>query len=252
MKSTRKIIPALVMLLVSAIMLTTASYAWLASSRTVTAGNMTVQANMDVVYMQISNSKEVGATWGNSANALTAESGELELVNAYVEEDQVKWRTAVAAVPGESGKEGSYTSVPTIDGTYALINTFYVKMSDESTKELKNLTINTVSVTGDPIVTGSFDEALRVLVIAKNAEGTVLGYQCWDLGTKALLSGFEGTPTLTGETKIVNAKNDESKIITLEVYIYYDGEDTYAFTNNLASATEKNISVSFTAEDVTE
>ena len=254
MKSTRKIIPALVMLLVSAIMLTTASYAWLASSRTVTAGNMTVQANMDVVYMQISNSKGNDATWGNSANALAAESGELELVNAYVSEGQVKWQTAVGATPGASGKEGSYSPVETIDGTYALINTFYVKMSDESNKELKNLTINTVNVTGDPIVTGSFDEALRVLVIAKNAEDEVLGYQCWDLGTRTFLdeSEFDGTASLTGETKIANAQNNASKIITLEVYIYYDGEDTYAFTNNLASATEKNISVSFTAEDVTE
>ena len=249
MKSTRKIIPALVMLLVSAIMLTTASYAWLASSREVTAGGMTVQANTDVVYMQISNSKDNSAVWGNSASApeATKTSGELELVNAYVDEGQVKWQTAVGAVPGATGKEGDYTPVPTITGTYALINNFYVKMSAESTKQLENLTINTVSVTGDPIVAESFDEALRVLVIAKNDEGTVLGYQCWDLGTKALLSGFEGTTTLSGAEKIT-----KDAIITLEVYIYYDGEDTYAFTNNLASATEKNISVSFTAEDVTE
>lgn len=44
MKATKKIIPALVMLLVSAVLLSTASYAWFSMNKTVTATGMQVKA----------------------------------------------------------------------------------------------------------------------------------------------------------------------------------------------------------------
>ena len=246
MKSTRKIIPALVMLLVSAIMLSTASFAWLASSTSVSAGPMTVQANTDVVFMQISNSDAQDATWGRTATALTPASGDLELVNAYVNEGSIAWRTAKGYDPElhapeeDENQDAIYTPVNTIDGTYALINTFYVKMSNaEST--LTKLTISGVAVTGTPIDAETFDAALRVLVVAEKS-GAVEGYQCWDLGTNTFstANGFDAADILAD---IVDAE-----AITLKVYVYYDGEDEKAFTNNLSTASNsREITVSFSA-----
>ena len=238
MKTTRKIIPALVMLLVSAVMLSTASFAWLASSTEVSAGPMTVQANTDVVFMQISNDE---TNWGRSARALNATSGDLELVNATVDEDVITWRTAEGGDPGKHDKDGDYTAVDPINATYALINTFYVQMSN-ATSTLYNLTISEVAV-NEVIAADSFDEALRVLVVATDKTDKVIGYQCWDLGTDALstVGGFSADDILAATV------TDDT--ITLSVYIYYDGEDTQAFTNKLNTATSKEITVSFSASE---
>lgn len=242
MKSTRKLIPALVMLLVSAVMLSTASFAWLASSTEVKAGPMTVKANTDVVYMEISNNK---SQWGNTATAATATANDLKLVTATVEPASkvITWKTAAGAAPGASAADAeTYQTVNPITADYALINTFYVRMSDKSTTDLENLKISAVTINGTTIDAETFDESLRVLVVATDDADSVLGYQCWDLGTDALSTagGFTSTDTTLA------SKVDKSTI-TLNVYIYYDGEDTYAFTNNLASAVQREITVSFSA-----
>ena len=244
MKMTRKFIPALVMLLVSAIMLTTASFAWLASSTEVIAGPMTVQANTDVVYLEISNDKNA-AQWGNTAAAGTNASGKLELVTATVADKVISWKTSVGTDPTAFTSNGTYTPVNPITDEYALINTFYVRMSEKSTTDLENLHISDVSITGEPIATKTFDESLRVLVVATDEESTVIGYQCWDLGTNALSTagGFTASDVL--------AEDVTKDTITLSVYIYFDGEDTYAFTNNLFSTLSREITVSFAATEPT-
>ena len=244
MKMTRKFIPALVMLLVSAIMLTTASFAWLASSTEVTAGPMTVQANTDVVYLEISNDKSA-EQWGNTATAGTPASGELELVTATVADNVISWKTSEGSDPNASTSSGTYTPVNPITNEYALINTFFVRMSEKSTTVLEDLHISSVTITGAGITAKTFDESLRVLVVATDEEADVIGYQCWDLGTNALSTagGFTASDVLAEEVS-----ND---IITLSVYIYFDGEDTYAFTNNLDSTLSREITVAFAATEPT-
>jgi hypothetical protein len=248
MKMTRKLIPALAMLLVSAVMLSTASFAWLASNKTVTAGSMTVQANTDVVYMQISKDNSE-SSWGITAIADNATSGKLELVNAQVDVDEVTWRTAVAGSTSAATQSGGYTDVTTAATStdsgvnkYTLINDFYVKMYGDYS--LENLRISGVSLgNGESIATDAFDEALRVLVVASNVAGdTVHGIQIWDLGTKTFLTGSGATPL---------AEDVTDEVIKLTVYIYYDGEDARAFTDNLNTTAAKSLTVSFTADEPT-
>lgn len=244
MKMTRKLIPAFVMLLVSAILLSTASYAWFASNTTVEATSMTVKANTDVVFLQITNDKESGS-WGKSAEALTTSSGDLDLVTAEITDGTaVVWKTAEGSDPTKydaaTGDDdvADYTTLGSITSQYALINTFYVRMSnDEST--LTNLKIAGVAVEGESVA-GTFDESIRVLVIAKDSEENILGIQCWDVGTGDFINNSAD----------VLADEVAGDPITLEVYVYYDGEDTEAYTNNnLDAIGQRNISVSFTATE---
>ena len=261
MKTTRKFIPALVMLIVSAIMLSTASYAWLASNTEVSAGPMTVKANTDVVFLQISNDN---STWDRSAAAkksIGATDDGLELVNAYVDTDNIKWRTAEGASPDSSVKnEAGYTDVTTIVGgtagevngvaktqdSYVLYNTFYVRMSNANST-VKDLEVSAVEVVGDQIVTDSFDQSLRVLVVAKNGT-TVLGYECWKVATAKDGTTTEAESVFKTDVLAATVTNAP---ITLEVYVYYDGEDTAAKTDNLSSsAAARQVTVSFTATPV--
>lgn len=62
MKNTRKLIPALAMLLVSAILMTTASFAWFSMNTTVTATGMQVTAKSNATFLLIGGSAEIATT----------------------------------------------------------------------------------------------------------------------------------------------------------------------------------------------
>ena len=55
MKATRKLIPAIAMLLISAVMMSTATFAWFSTNTSVTAGGMAIQAKSETIFLQIVN-----------------------------------------------------------------------------------------------------------------------------------------------------------------------------------------------------
>ena len=59
MKLSKKLLPAILMLVVSAIMLTTSSFAWFSMNTNVSATDMTVTAKADQVFLQISDGSKV-------------------------------------------------------------------------------------------------------------------------------------------------------------------------------------------------
>ena len=71
MKKMRRMIPALCMLLVSAIMLSTASYAWFTMNEAVTATGMQVTAKAGDIFLEIKGTTdcETWKTIGTNASA---------------------------------------------------------------------------------------------------------------------------------------------------------------------------------------
>lgn len=238
MKMTRKLIPAFVMLIVSAIMLSTASYAWFANSTTVTASGMTVKANTNVKFLQISAS---GAEddYGASANFDPIKQDlDLNLVHAKVAEDKtVTWYTASAAEPDSPTADNKGLEVVDNISTAnaVLLNTFYVKMSSENSS-LTNLKLTNVEVTNNDSMLAP---ALRVLVIAKNSTDEVQGVQVWDVGDSdpveeaGVVNDVE--IGIISTTALVDTI-ENGAVYTLDVYIYFDGEDVKAYTDRVANA----------------
>lgn len=250
MKMTRKLIPAFVMLIVSAIMLSTASFAWFATNREVKANNMSVTANANTKYLHISTAPDAGFnTEVNAANAAKT----VDLINAKIDTDKttVKWYLGSSTVSGSVGTTDS-TALDSakvsaeVDPTdpnaskYALINTFYFKMSDTSNSELKNLTVSEITVTGD----SSIKNALRVLVVGE------AGSQIWKLDTsdptKMVSAGGNNADYLITE----NITKTSPATKSVKVYVYYDGEDTSATSDNATALTQMTVNVTFTAADV--
>ena len=238
---TRKLIPALVMLLVSAVMLSTASFAWFANNTSVKANDMTVKVKSDSKFLQIFTATDGdGSTEADATNKTAPD--DLDLVHAQIAEDNktVSWFTGAAAAPNSSTvNDEGLQPLGTITDTYALINTFYVKMSTDTT--LTNLQINSVTVTG----AGELAPALRVLVVAKKeADDTLLGAQVWDVAGGALV-----TTAPINSAEFLAAQVNGTEFIELDVYVYYDGEDETATTNNAAAGVqEQTVSVSFKAQ----
>ena len=251
MKMTRKLIPAFVMLIVSAIMLSTASFAWFATNRTVTANNMSVTANGNTKFLHISTAPDSG--FNTQVNAANAEKT-VDLINAKLATDgkTVSWYLGDSE---ESGSVGTTINTPLTsdkvstevdpadpaDSLYALINTFYFKMSDTSNVNLTNLTVSEITVSG----TSNLKTALRVLVVGAD------GAQIWkvaEAGATKLVEHDANNADYLITSEITNASPATQSV---KVYVYYDGEDASAYSDNAIDLGAMTVNVTFTATEAT-
>ena len=246
MKMTRKIIPAIVMLLVSAIMLSTASCAWFAQNNTVTASGMNVKVQSTASFLQINNQATDHATdntkkFSDSAVAANSATVTLDLVHATIEDDgSISWYTAQGLTPGASTiKPGTQQDVTIADDAttsdYTRIDRFYVRMSEGSVSAMEDLTVGNVTVGN---VENSLKNALRVLVVGAN------GAQIWKYdGSKMVRDADDNGQNVILET-VPTFSQTASEIV---VYTYFDGEDAVAFTDNTENITTTlSVTVSFT------
>ena len=240
MKMTRKLIPALVMLLVSAVMLSTASFAWFASNDTVAVNGMNVKVKSTAKFLEIS--KTSSSTGFGKFVDINNALAEIELVHAKVVDNTdsatLTWHTGSSEFYDQVGSTNVEALAGGITAQHALINTLYVRMSqDTSTEGLKYLRIKEDSVT----VTGSDDltPALRLLVVCEDDETNVLGMQLWS-NRDGSITTYNGTT----DTKDYIAPDVAlNEVYTVKTYLYFDGEDASAVTANTVNL--QNISVSF-------
>ena len=249
MKMTRKLIPAFVMLIVSAIMLSTASFAWFATNREVTAKNMSVTANASIKFLHISTQANDG--FDTEVDAANAEKT-VDLIHAKIATDNktVSWYLGDSA---ESDKVGTTDSTPLssdkvsaevdpadpADSLYALINTFYFKMSDTSNVNLTNLTVSEITVSG----ASNLKTALRVLVVGAD------GAQIWkvaEAGATTLVNAGGNNAQYLITSAITNASPATQSV---KVYVYYDGEDASAYSDNAENLGAMTVNVTFTATE---
>lgn len=241
MKMTRKLIPAFVMLIVSAIMLSTASYAWFASNLDVDATNMKVNVNSDVRFLQISaTSKDEG--YSDSVKIPDATAPELELVHATVgahatptyanNTNAIAWEIGTSNDSGSANTGSLLTPITKDLSNYAYTKDFWIKASDGSV-QLQNLKISGVTITGG---NNSLQPAMRVLAVGKD------GVQLWSVREGALVTDPNHDTALL--TTITTGKTDDQKVT---IYIYFDGADEIAYTDALANTEDLVVTVAFSA-----
>ena len=255
MKMTRKLIPALAMLLVSAIMLSTASFAWFASNNVATVDGMNVTVKTEASFLEIAAGNATSATTyfskATAANTGLIDDGEgnkttveLDLVRAVLSGDGKKvivWQTGTSDDPTKPTSNTTYTEVTdAVTGqtsTYTLYNEFAVRMSAGSTDNISELVMTGVTATVTDLSTGSAGtnnllKALRVLVVGTD------GVQLYTNAT--------GTWTLDATNSNAYLIDEVTKDAeTLQVYVYFDGDDATAYTNNVANLDNINVTVTF-------
>ena len=263
MKTTRKLIPALVMLLVSAIMLSTASYAWFASSYTVDVNEMHVKVKSNARFLEIAVLDGEGEPEYSSAVTIanSSKDGEGNLIEGWIELIHANLTETAdsASLEWQTGSSNSYDGVGSVTGATdvsentALKRTLLVRMSNTSTGVLNNLTVDesTISIKDSEgnTPTDALAAALRILVVAKDGD-TVLGYQIYDPGNgsdeAASLKSYNGTDNEDCLIETVELQ-DTKAYYTLEVYIFFDGEDANATTSNTVNLQELVVNFSLTA-----
>lgn len=233
-KAKRKLLPAILTLLVATLVTTNATYAWFSMNTTVSATGMKVTAKV-AGSLYISN-----ATAKPDATAITAstvdfamEQGtELKPTSTATLANNA-WYSAAAVAPTAYAKTGDYAAVNEgdLDG-YRLLKTVYVRGEVGFTNlQVTGITINT---TNDDVI----DDALTVAIKCIDAGGASQFFSN-EVSTNrhgAVAAGGLTTLTFTqvsgtGLSNVILASGAANTVYTVEIYIYYDGESTSCYTN---------------------
>lgn len=234
MTKFKKIIPALCMLLISAVLMGTSTYAWFSMNTQVSASGMKVTANSTNLFLQISGSttftdpatsvdynEQTGTKLKPATPVLAAENASI-----------TKWQTATSNDPSNATSGATPADIaPGTLGEYVYSKVLHFRIAPNSTATASNLVIAGVTMTGDK--GKDLNKALRVAVAGKD------GVQVWTYadGTWKKDDGKSATAILAEVT---------TKDATATLYIWFDGTDTNCTTNNAVDFDTLTFTVTFT------
>lgn len=234
MKLTRKLIPAFVMLLVSAVLMSTASFAWFAMNTNVTATGMEVKAKADSIFLEISGAqdKDGGEDVWKTVGTDMAVDGDGKVTTpvslypadhkTFANADDIdkkgNWFYKYVNTP-DNATAGAGNSQEIGDLTdYVYHTTFKVRLNENMVQSAANLRVSSITLPADTGITAII--------------------RCGDLFKEFEASNAE---VAQGDGLLLAAMGKDPVVI--DVYIYIDGENANVYTNN---ATKLTGAVSFT------
>ena len=235
----KQLAAAIAMVMVAAVALGSSTYAWFVSNNKVTATTTNISAQSNSAYLVI----DTTTTSTASTSSTTASGDDKALYPAKIEKSEGKalWKSAYAEKASEAtAKTGTEFTID--DGTadkavaagYAVKNTFYIGTGTYD-GEFTNLRITGVTVdTATTDENKNLGNAMRVLVVCGD------DWQVWSAaGEKLSSSESIGTAFSTGVKKNQDA--------TVNVYVYYDGDDTNVYSDNLTNLISNGVTITFEA-----
>ena len=266
----KQLAAAIAMVCVAAIALGSSTYAWFVSNNTVKGTTTNISAQSNAAFMVI----DTGDTTTNSgteasyttpddtklypakvalqtAKVSTGDAGEKGYVMqsafaSYGDKSDMKADTLFDIAGSGESPATIGTAAAAVQSGYAMKQTFNIG-EKTGTTELKNLRVSGVKMTGTT-TDKDLTNAIRVLVICGNQW---IVYNA--TGAKQLTNIQEdanGNYILHADGfKGVGTGNQ----VTVDTYVYYDGDDTNVFTTNLAQLqTKHGVTISFTADNTAE
>lgn len=238
---------AIAMVLVAAVALGSATFAWFVTNNTVTANTNTISAQSNAAFMTIKyNGTAVGVdstedtATDNVGKALyPATFGENPTDAAPKGKFAYGYGQTVTAdgymVNSEGLKlvNGTGSLADAVTGKYAVKEVFNISSRGQ---DLKNLRVHGVTA-GETTSESKLNSALRVLVYVDDTH-----WEVYDVnGTFKYGSGAAAGVLAENVTHDVDTK--------VELYLFYEGSDDQIYTNNLTQLTStKNITVQFEAD----
>lgn len=242
---------AIAMVLVAAVALGSATFAWFVTNSKVDATTSTISAQSNAAFMYIRN-KDNSNKDKTSDTADITENKELYPAHWALESESGvgksyaaagKFYTAFGRDANDGTMDGDSISVgdPTeaVTNLYAVKNTFRIGSKGSTLKDLK-VESASLGTAGN----AQFDKSLRVLV--KSGDNWVLcGYKDAD-NTFTILGASNDTNKIADKVD----GSEEAQEVVVDMYIFYDGDEAKAIkTNNLSNLKQaaKAITVNFTA-----
>lgn len=239
---------AIAMVLVAAVALGSATFAWFVSNNKVTAETSKIAAQSNSAYLVIDNSK----TTKDSTSAVVSNEPRADLYPAKIVKTgtNAEWRSAYASnatastmKPGSEFKIADGTAAKAVKAKYAVENTFYVGTGTYD-GQFTNLHITGVTVSNAATEQNkNLGNALRVLVVCGEK------WEVWSKDGIQLSSSNDSTTAsdLLAADQVIESGKDA----TVQVYLYYDGDDANVYSNNLENiktkAGDNGVTITFEA-----
>lgn len=271
MKATRKLIPALALLLVSAVLLSTASYAWFTTNTTVSATttvSVTAPENL-----QISTDDGSTKTWKTAVEMFEAEDGNIlrpvssvdginffTLNNAKIDTyidgtDYTMDATGKVQKAGETEVLGTAAELEDLEG-YVYSDSVYL-LSGNAVGETDSShvlgAIVTITTTDDAPY-NNIKNAVRVMIQIGD-ETYIFGeadyleeeaiFEDADGFDTAAVSGTEEYTTGGAAKVLTGATLAAGTAKTVNVYVWYEGNDSSCVSQNVIADNSMNIEIKF-------
>lgn len=269
MKAMKKLVPAFCLLLISAVLMGTSTYAWFSMNTSVSATGMKVKAT---VPRSLSISNNSTGTYGTSASALK-NTDVVELSPASTA-DTTNWFAPIKNATGIDATDGTYADTTIFqqlkldttgliksnnendDSDYGRYDSFYVKATEKGLNGLyiKNITVNNntpnaitkalrVAVKcGDKVLYFTVTDGTTVHDKTKNPIKSLTSDNKPEESASALtISPKDGTAVLLARTNEIST----TTATEVTVYIWYDGQDGNCTTSNAISVQEVTVTVEF-------
>ena len=234
MKNARKLLPAIAMLLISAVMMSTASFAWFSMNTTVTATGMQIEAKSDQTFLIISATNSTAETIQAEFDTNKTFSREADLTDKVTEvypstvngdptkDSDLKFKYAVGtSYNNGAALDGEYTDITADNLTkYVVKYTFYITVA-KGAVPAKNIVVTGITIDGDAAVAAVVTTDYAAVVFADtDADGD---------NSKVISSG----------------EITDTTVLAVNVYVYFDGEHERVTTANAANLANTTVSVTF-------
>lgn len=278
-KLNRKLIPAFAMLLLSAVLMSTASFAWFSSNGQVKASGMSVSATAPAA-LWISTANNTGFTTNitltGAAKALTPATDDVAGFTTNTAEAADEWTFHALNTDGYAlvKNDGTLKDETTLNkdnaakygtaltetniGDYVFHQVFYLRLEGKnvSADDYDKMDLEAV-ITLNSAKAGAANDAiykaLRVAVVSDGAsvladqtKYTVGGYQVYAFESDFATDGKTVTGTKVdgeGSTKLMTIAAQET--VAVHVYIWFEGNDTDCKNDNSNFVDSYSFDISF-------
>ena len=267
----KQLMAAIAMVVVAAVALSSATYAWFVSNNQVTATTASISAQSNAPFLVISNAAITSSTTDTAVTTAVSDATlfPVQMVEANDAATTFKWESAYAAASDASTEKASTRFVvQNADLTkYYVKQTFHVGTNGTTQGQFKNLRVSGVSVTPGAGNDNELQEALRVMVVCGaevaiyDKSGTLVTQYTPQSGTATDIAGLTAASSrtansvatsaayLTAENDVFPTTSGQIGDKTVDVYIYYDGAVANIRTNNIDKLGSVKATVTFTADD---
>lgn len=241
---------AIAMVLVAAVALGSATFAWFVSNNTVKATTSNISAQSNAPFLKID---KTAITAGSTTSISYNQDADVKLYPAQVVKNtdgKPLFKSAYASAATATTELGNSRydvgdAAAAVTGEFAIKKSFKIGTADAKAGSFKNLKVAGVELTSKG--TEGLEDALSILVVCgdnwavykKSADGTVLT----EYKDNVSAAG-NNTDGVLADAIAANTS------VGVDVYVFYDGSETNVYTNNLDKLTAIGATVTFTATPV--
>lgn len=235
MKNARKLLPAIAMLLISAVMMSTASFAWFSMNTQVSATGMQIEAKSDQTFLLISADKTTAEEIQAQAQlsvAITGQTAEnytvypAKVKDTTSNSDDITFQYAVGKAYDDHEAKGNYVDVlPTNVSDYVVEYVYYITVADNAVP--------------------ASDIVVKALTIEGNAAVNVA------VATKTAYKNFTATLQDEDTTILSDGEITDETVLAVHVYVYINGDHQNVTTANAANLGNTKVSITFGVQGAT-